>query len=909
MKAISPAANRVLAIVASTSRRLMRLAGLPPRQVDEAATTTRDVCAAAYGRDGWTGLLRTSVFEWIDLVIQATRRRTGFRVETQSGSTGNPKSKERTRVMQRLSHDIRLGWRGIVANRASAGIAMATLTLGIGLGTAVFSILDSMLWRPVPYPQADRLVELATFNTQRKFSFIGFYSPALLRAWRTQTDVFDRIEAYDTPSFVYTTDTGSDMIAGAVVTPGLLPMLGVRPEAGRALSPGDGDTGTANLVVVSDAFWRSKLRRDPGAVGRDLVLDGEHYRIVGILPESFRFPNGEIEAWIPYDVEHPPAGAQARTLTPIARLAPGITREAAASQAKSRGSRISAGAGEGSDSTAEVYGIRTDVDEKTRQSLWILLGAVGFLFLVVCTNVANLALARSLQQGRDLAVRAALGASRADLMRETLMESGLIALFGCATGVGLAALLIDVAIAVLPDAMTSSALNPVSLDWRAAAFAAALGGLSALLFGVPAALSASGTSVTQLLGASSRGSSASAASTRLRSALVVAEVSVSIVLLVGAALMTRSFLKLQAADKGFDSTNLISIRLGLPLQGYADRSVRDRFMLDAVDRLRATPGVLGATASGLPTELRPIMLGPVEFAHRPGDHTEPLIMRMHDVPPDYFAMLGMSLVDGRNFRADDPPESVIVSEALAKKYWPDGKALGGQFRSADHPWQVVIGIVGNIRPMAADQPAKQLDLYYQAGKAPQAMTPRMPVSAIAEYRNLVVRAARPAEAIAMLPGVIHALDPRVVVWRTAMVDHLYADAIARPRLIFAVMAVFAGVGLLLALAGIYGVLSYLVTQRVREIGIRLALGAAPSDVGRLVLKNAFGLTAAGLVAGLALAAALTRAMQTLLYEVGPLDPLSMIGVSALLAATALAASWRPARRAMRVDPVTLLRQE
>jgi predicted permease len=876
---------------------------------DDTTATLRDVCLAAHQRRGWWGLVGVGVLEWLNLAGHVVRAKLGRDVPTTAGGSSARPPAERTGIVRRLRNDLRLSWRGLAANRGSAGIAVATLALGIGLSTAVFSILDSMLFRPVPYREANRLVELAAFNTQRKFSFMGFYSPALIRAWRAETDLFDRIEGYDTPSLVYTTDAGSDMVAAAVVTPGLISLLGVPPQAGRIFGPGDGQTGTTRLAVVSDAFWRSALEKDPNAIGRELTFDNQRYQIIGIMPAAFRFPNGRVQVWVPYDVDHPPAGGPARTLTPIARTAPGVSRIIASSQARERGSRISTSAGEDGQLTAQVYGIANYVDDKTRQSLWILAGAVGFLFLVVCTNVANLALARSIQQGHDLAVRSALGASRGDLMRETLVESGLLAGAGCVAGIGLAVLLIRVALTVLPDSMMGSAMKPLSLDVQATSFAVALGALAALLFGLPAAVVASGASVAQLLGARSRGASASALSRRLRSGLVVAEVSVSILLLVGAALMTRSFLKLESVDKGFDSTNLISVRLGLPAQGYSDPAVRDRFMEDAVDRLRRTPGIVGATAGGLPTDTRPIMLGAVEFGHRPGELTEPLIVPMHDVTGDYFTMLGVPILNGRTFHGDDPPEAVVISDGFARKYWPSGQAIGGQFRRVNQSWQTVIGIVGNIRPMAADQGGHGLDLYYQTGKAPQGMVRSMSASSIADYRNLVVRADRPAQAVSALPQVIHAVDPHVVVWRIGLVDHLYADAIARPRTVLALMGTFAGVGLLLALAGIYSVLSYLVTQRVREIGIRLALGATPRDVGRLVLRSGLGLTGAGLVAGLVLAAALTRVMRTLLYEVGPSDPVSMGVVSGVLLVTAMVASWWPARRAMRINPVQLLRQD
>ncbi len=901
--------------LARAYRACMKLAPARYRRLweDDATRTFRAVCESARTENGAMAMWTEAFREWLNLVRTMAQMRLGTAAKTPRDVGTNDRTTTGGRFSMRwLTRDLRSAVRALIGGRGTAAIAISTLALGIGLSTAVFSILDSVLWRPVPYPNANRLVEMATFNTQRKFMFMGVFSPALITAWRSQTDLFDRIEGYDTPSIVYTTAAGSDMVAGAVVTPGLFSLLGATPEAGRIFVSGEGQTTTTNLALVSDAFWRTRLLRDPHAVGREIMLDGETCRIVGVLPASFRFPNGTTDIWMPYDVAHPPVGEKAaRNMTPIARLAPGLAKERAAPIVFDRGARINAttAAATADKTTAEIYGIDGSLTEETLQSLWVLAGAVGFLFLVVCANVANLALSRSIQRARDFAVRAALGASRLALIRETLVENMLVAITGCALGVGFAVVLLRAAVAVLPETLTTTSLTAMALDARAMAFAVALGSLASVIFGLPAAIVASGTSITDLLGASSRSSTGSATSRRLRSGLVIVEVAVSTALLVGAALMTRSLIKLETADKGFNSANLISIRLGLPYLGYDDPNTRDRFIHDAVDQLRKTPGITAATLGGLPTDYKPIMLGPTEFSSRPGEKTPELIMPMLEVPADYFSQLGLTVVAGRTFRPEDPADTVVVSESVARKYWPGGNAVGGQFRSQKQNWQTIIGVVSDIRRMSDTAAWQGLGLYYQTGKAPRAMTPVMPMSSIAAYRTIVVRAAQPAEAARLIPQVIHTVDPRVVVWQIALVDHLYADAIARPRSVFLLMTVFASVGLVLAMAGIYGVLSYLVAQRLREIGIRLALGARPSDIGRLILRSGVGLAIVGLAVGVILALALMHVVQSLLYRVEPSDPLSFIVVSIVLLLTATLASWTPARRAMRVDPLALLREE
>ena len=369
-----------------------------------------------------------------------------------------------------------------------------------------------------------------------------------------------------------------------------------------------------------------------------------------------------------------------------------------------------------------LYHLSGTVDEKIERSLWVLAGAVGFLFLVVSANVANLALSRALQRTRDLAVHAALGASAADLVREAFIENAMVAGLGSAAGVAIALGLTHLARVTLPEAMTTSAFNPIALNGRATLFAVALGSLSAIIFGLPIALMASRGSLTAILGSQSRSATGSRASRRLRGVLFVAEVAVCTALLVGAALMTRAFVGLETAGKRFDATNLITVRVGLPSTGYRDAGVRAQFVSDALDRLRTTPGVVAATDGGLPTDARPIMLGAVDV-RRPTRQPHPSADRAAARVAGYFGALRLPLVAGRLFGPNDDRNTVIVSQTFARKYWPDRSAVGGRFRGNGQDWQMIVGVVGDIRPMIAGGFAPGQDLYYQTGKAPQALQP------------------------------------------------------------------------------------------------------------------------------------------------------------------------------------------
>ena len=813
--------------------------------------------------------------------------------------------------MFNLRHDLRLAVRSLMGAKGPVAIAVLTLALGIGVTSAVFSILDAVVIRPVPYPDGDRLVEVWNYELTSKVSHTGM-PPALVAEWRRQSDLFDRVEGYSGVSSIYDGPAGAEMLNGTIVTPQLLAMLGARPVVGRLFSDGDGRSGRDDLIVINETFWRQSLGRDANVVGQKLMLDQRPHEIVGVMPATFRFPDERTAFWKPYDLDAPPPGKNAPRLRPFARLRADMPFATAVERVSDRGDDLNKATGGPTDRSARLEAAGNQVDRKTRLSLLVLGGAVAFLLLIVCANLANLSLARALVRARDFAVRSSLGASRADLMRETLVEHAVIGALGAIGGLAVAAGVLQLTLEMLPQSFRLATMNALDLDLRTLGFTTLVGLVTVLLFGLPPAWLASRSAVADVLKRESRSSSGSVGARRLRNALVVAEVSLAIVLLVGAALMARSLIKLQAVDRGFDAKGLIAMRLGMPRAGYADPYARDGFTTKLIDRLRAMPGVTGATAGGVPPDSSMISFGKIERADRPGELTNELIVPVYQVWPNYFSTIGIPVNQGRAFEDDEASDAVIVSQSLAKAYWPNGNAVGQRLRFEGGNWRQIIGVAGEVRQMGMDDESGSFEMYYPAKRPPGLPPPAAAppdAGAIASYRTFVVRASNVSDTVVALRSALHEVDPRVVIWRVDPVERLFADAIARPRLVLLLMTVFAGLGLVLAAAGIYGVLSYAVVQRRREIGIRLALGARPQSVGQLIVSNGLMLTGIGILLGLGLALALTRVMRTLLYDVEPTDAASVSAVALLIVIVAAAASWWPARRAMHVDPLSLLRDE
>jgi putative ABC transport system permease protein len=890
-----------LRLLESGCRAAVRLAPAHVRDAwgEDLHTTFRDACVQ-----------RNGLSELFDLVRASLRARFGRPL----GITGGVSPRQPVRkgtTMQTLANDLRLAMRSLMASRVQSAIAILTLTIGIGANAAIFSVLDSLLIRPVPFAHPERLVELYNFASESKVSFPGF-KRELFKEWQQQDDLFDHLEAYDTDSFIFQGQDGARTVPGAYVSPGLFPLLGIAPAQGRLFVTGDGREGTDTQVIISERFWRESLGSKLDVIGSALDINGRPHTVVGVLAGWFHFPYQPQDVWLPVDVLEPPAARPASAdVVPFARLQPGLTLDAARERVKERGERLRTASGGDSGISATLQSRLEVGDARTRQSLIVLGGSVGFLLLIVCANIANLSLARTLARSRDFAIRSALGAGRRDLVRETIIENLLVGAAGSLGGLIVAYGALALTATFIPPDMTLPSMNQIDLDGRVLGFAMLAGLVTSLLFGLPPAIIGSRANVLGILRQESKTSAGSIRSRRFRSALVVGEVTMAIVLLVGAALMARSFLKLQSVDKGFDSNGLVAIRVGFPTGPYTDPAVRDRLVEATLSEFRGTPGVRGATAGAVPPDSDLTSFAQFEFLDRPGQLSEELIVPIYKVWPDYFSTIGLSLVEGRAFAADEPSTSVIVSQSFAKKFWPGQSPVGGQFRNKGSSRTLtVVGVSTEVRQADMDDASGAFEFFQPMRLPPGAVArPRANPPAIIEYRTFVIRADNPTSMLSALGQTIHRVDKRLVILDSDVVNNKFADAIARPRLVLLLLVVFATMGLVLAAAGIYGVLSYLVTQRLREIGIRIALGARPEGVFQLVLRNGLTLTLVGLVLGLGASYFLVRVMRTILYEVEPSDPVAVAGVSVLLLLTALFACWRPARRAMKVDPVRLLREQ
>jgi putative ABC transport system permease protein len=807
--------------------------------------------------------------------------------------------------MQTFLQDLRYGVRVLVKRPGYAAVAVVALALGIGVNTTIFSVVNALLMKPLPFNDLDRIVavweRMPSQGVDRNET-----APANFADWRAESRSFEQMGVYTGWAANLTGVDTPERVQGYRVTAGLFDALGVRPLYGRNFTAAEEERGKDAVAILGHSFWRRRFGGDPSIVGRTIQLNGVAREVVGVMPPELNFPRGG-EVFAPLALTPQQAANRgAHYLLTVARLKPGVTL----AQAQAEMDGIAARLAEKYPNTNTGRGVVVntllgDTVLHYRPALLVLMAAVGFVLLIACANVANLLLARAAGRQKELAVRAALGASRLRVVRQLLTESLILSVVGGGCGVLIAFWASDLIRSSIPAEFVSfiPGWARIGVDARALGFTLGLSVLTGLLFGLAPALQASRPDLNATLKEGGKASGA-VGGQRLRGALIVAEVALSFVLLIGTGLMVKSFLGLVTADPGFDSEGVLAMELALPAAKYNDAARRADFYRQLVARLEAVPGVEAAGVvnhlplGGSNSSTSFLLEGQPEPP--PGRENE---ARYRVCSPRYFETLGMRLAAGRAFTEQDAanaPPVVIVNRTLARRYWPGEDPLGKRIREtgdpARNPWMQVVGVVGDVKHEMNQEVTPE---FY----VPHAQRP-------AGEMNLVVRTkGEPVALAATVRNEVLVLDKDQPVYRTRPMTQVRAESLMLQRFAAVALGVFALIALALAGVGLYGVMSYTVSQRTHEIGVRMALGARGADVLRLVVGQGMKLALIGLGIGLAGSLALTRAIAGLLYGVSATDPATFTLIALVLAGVALLACYVPARRATKVDPMVALRCE
>ncbi len=804
--------------------------------------------------------------------------------------------------METLWQDLKYGVRQLLRNPGFTAVAVLTLALGIGANTAIFSVANAVLLQPLPYKEPDRLVRLWESNPGRNWTFFSASAPNF-NDWLQQNQSFESLAASEARTFNLTGEGEPERLLGRAVTSNLFPLLGAELELGRNFTPEEERPGSARVVILSYGLWQRRLGAEPRILGRTLQLDGEPYEVVGVLPKAFRFTLGT-EVWVPLALDWSERGRADRsnhTLLVVGRLRSGLPLAQAQADMEAIAKRLE----QQHPQSNTGWTVRTATfydwifSEETRRGIWVLLGAVGFVLLIACANVANLLLARLPGRQREFALREALGAGQSRVVRQLLTESALLSGLGCLGGVLLAAWGTDMIAS--SASINVPRLDETRLDAVVLTFSVVLAVLTTAVFGLVPALTASRTSPQEALKESGRGTVGTRH--RLRGVLVVSEIALALVLLVGAGLLLRSLRHLQSVPLGFRAENVMVMRINLPMSRYPDGGGRVRFYNDLLERLRAVPGARAAAAiGGLPFDGWN-WAQELTFEGREAS-TEPLSADVQAVTPDFFRTMEIPLVAGRDFSNQDgdpdAPGVVVVSESFARRFFPGQEALGQRFRTRPtNPPLTIVGVVGDIRGTTESLRTEPRPTFYYCSC--QVGFSRMTV---------ITRTAGPPENLASaLRAQVHSLDPELPIYNVGTLEAVVHEASGESRFQATLLALFAALALVLAAVGIYGVVAFSVSQRAHEIGVRMALGARPHDVLALIVGQGARLASLGIALGLAGATALSRFLSALLFRVSSTDLTTFSAVSALLLAVALAACYLPARRAAKVDPMVVLRYE
>jgi predicted permease len=813
----------------------------------------------------------------------------------------------RTEWLDELRRDVMHALRLMRRERGVTVAVLIALALGIGANSAIFTVVRAALLMPLPYDEPDRLVHVwelyqGDVNTRSEASYPDFAD------WRAESRAFAQLEGYDPTNVTVTGDDQPVMLQGGRVTSGFFTLFGARAAVGRAFLPGEDAAGGTQVVVLSDGFWRRRFGGDRGVIGRSVTIDGRAYTIVGVLGPDFHFaPIGEADLWVPLDWSAEARSARSdRSLNVVARLRDDVTIDAARSDLSSLMDQLAqrypqTNAGRG----IELVRMRDQVVGDVRPLLLVLFGAVALVLAIACANVASLLLARALARGREMAVRTALGASRARLVRQLLTESTLLALVGGALAIWVALVGTRLLVASIPAALRSNMpyLMHARVDAGVLAYTLAVALLTGLAFGLAPALYAARAS---LAGIMQRGGRTAAGGGRwtARDGVVGAEIALTLVLLIGAGLLVRSLVGLLTTEAGFDARRVMTARVALAGSRYRPDEAQRRFFEELLERVRATPGVrvVGAI-DNLPLNGGGTNTFRVEGLPEPSSANRPEAVR-RTVAGDYFQALGIDLRSGRSFSPSDDANTtpvIVVNETLARMYVRERDAVGARLRFYAFPdttWEV-IGVVADVKTARLDEPATPTVYMTHL----QAAENRMSLAAIVSGDPLALATTIRRE--------VSSIDPALPVYQVATMEQQVADspAVFTRRYPLLLVGLFAATGLVLAVVGLFGTISFAVARRTREIGIRVALGASPGDVVRNVMMRGATLAGAGIICGLLGAAALTRTMRGMLFGVGHTDPLTYAGAAMLLAFVALLASWVPARRALRIEPTIALRAE
>ena len=855
--------------------------------------------------------LSDEVGSYVELLTQKNRSR-GMNEEEarraallQSGGVEQLKEQVRNEragfSLDTLFQDIRYGLRSLRKKPGFTLTAVVALGLGIGANTAIFSVINAVLLRSLDYPNPDRIVMLWEKNAARN-SLRNFVSPANFQNWQKQSTSFEQIAAaWDSRATISGEGAEPEDVQAQRVTWTFFPALGVQPLIGRGFAADEDRPGGDLVIVLSHQLWRSRFGGNPAIVGQQATVSGRLYTVIGVMPAGFHFLNAEVQAWLPLAIDpvidYRKSGRFLRT---FGRLKSGVTIQQAQAEMSGIAGQLAQEFPEynrGWD--VNVLPIHEQVVGDIRPVLLVLVAAVAFVLLIACANVANLLLARAAARHKELALRAALGASRFRLVRQMLTESVLLSLIGGVFGVFLAYWGVRIVVAFGPNNIPR--LREVGIDPRVLAFTFGVSIITGILFGLLPALQASRPGLNDALKEGARGSTGRRARV-FRNVFVVAEVSLALVLLIGASLMMRSFFHLHQVKPGFISENVLTMRVQLPMAKYPEAPQRANFFKEARDRIATLPGVQSVGAinflplNGPASNTIFNIDGRPELPNEQAPGTEVRV-----VTPNYFNAMGIPLIRGRAFDERDDADSrvLVINDTLARRFFPNEDPIGKRLTISWNPKvsDEIIGVVGDIRESALEAEAHAAIYWPHPREAYQ-------------FMNLIVRTAGdPRQIASAAQKEIRAIDPDQPVADVWTMSEVVSRSMARPRFNTLLLATFAGIALILASVGIYGVMNYSATQRTQEIGIRMALGAKPFDILRLVVGHGMKLTGAGVLLGVIASLALTRVMSNLLFGITATDLSTFFGVSAALTLVALVANYIPARRATRVNPVVALRYE